>query len=121
MAAPENWNITIKAGETFRERFMLKQEDGKPVDLTGATALCQIRKTAASGEVLAAPRISIIDAESGVMEIELSSCNSGALPTTGISCSQEDAWAWDAFIFYADGSSECLWDGEFRVRPRVTQ
>jgi hypothetical protein len=116
-----NWNITIKAGETLRETFKLKNDDGSPVKLTGATGVCQIRKNARSAEALASPSLTVIDADNGEMKVELAAAISRTLPTTGVSITQEDAWVWDAFITYSDGTVECLWDGEFRVRPRVTQ
>ena len=116
------WNKTIKAGETLRERFKLKDEETKqPIDITGATAVCQIRKTTKSQEILGEPTIRNIDAASGEMEIEFLAELTAALPTTGMAVNQEDIWQWDAFITYADGSVECLWDGEFRVRPRATR
>ena len=116
------WNKTIKAGETLRERFKLKDEDTKlPIAIAGATAICQIRKTTKSAESIGEPTIRIIDAANGEMEIEFLAELTAALPTTGMSVKQEDVWQWDAFITYADGSTECLWDGEFRVRPSATR
>ena len=116
------WNLTIKAGETLRESFMLKEEETKAaINLTGATAICQLRKTAKATEVLATPKITILDAVNGEAQVELSADITSAFPTSGVSCNQEDVWWWDAFITSAYGSRDCLWDGEFKVRPRVTR
>ena len=115
------WNIAIKAGETLRETVKIKQNDGSPVDITGATAVCQIRKTAKSVDVLASPTITIIDGANGEMQVLLAAATTGLMPTTGITCAQEDSWVWDAFITYIDTSVECLWDEAFKISPRVTQ
>ena len=83
--------------------------------------MCQIRKTAQSDEILGTPILSIVDAVNGKIGLDFGLSNSQALPTTGLSLDQLDVWVWDAFIFYADGSSECLWEGKFKVSPRVSQ
>lgn len=50
------WNITLKAGTTLHEIFKIKEEETKKVvDITGATAICQIRKTTKSPDVLGGP------------------------------------------------------------------
>ena len=115
------WDYEIKQGETLRESFWLKQEDTKePVNITGATAVCQVRKSSKAAAVLASPAITIQDAAAGQLQVYCAADIIAALPTTGAGFDQPDVWFWDAFITYANGDTECLWDGEFRVRPRVT-
>jgi hypothetical protein len=115
------WN-EIKAGETLRLTLKMKDSATKQaVDLTGASAICHIRKTVKSAEILASPTITITDAENGEMELVVNRTQSLSLPTTGRTFDQMDEYVWEAFITYANGDTECIFDDSLFVRPSGEQ
>jgi hypothetical protein len=107
----------IKKGTTYRVSMTWYDEQANPTDLTGCTALLQVRQSYDSAEVL----------------LELSTENDGitlggALGTIElyIPDSTTSAFAWskgkyDCLLMMANGDVISLFDGDIAVVPGVTR
>lgn len=117
----ETCDLTINAGATWLVTLMLKDESGNPIDITGAEGRSQIRKTAKSADVLASPKVEVVDAVTGKLEISLTADETSALPTTGTNHLQMDSWVYDVVLTYLGGTVERIINGSVRVSPEVTR
>lgn len=93
MGLPPTHTIAFTGGDTLKFAFQIKDKDldfpeipPVPRDLTGWTALAQVRQTAASTEVLATWAIEPLD-ETGIVRMKLSDEQTQPLivPKTAIS------------------------------------
>ena len=108
---PGSYDLCLYRGDTGRWRFQLWQDEGKttPVDLTGATALAQIRN-APGGTVLATPATTII--APNLIDMVLSPADSQNLGPAGV---------WDLEVTYASGDVATPIGGRVQVRQDVTR
>ena len=105
-------NLTINGGETFSEDITLFSADGTGVvDLTGFTAQCQIRKTAASYQ-FADFTVGITSAAGGVVNVSVASTiNEKWRP---------GRYKWDLLLVRPSGFKFIAVEGTVNVRAGVT-
>lgn len=110
-------DLTIYQGETFRQSFTWNADTGTPVDLTGASARMQARKTASSDTVL----LDLTTANNGITL-------GGAAGTIALLASSvaTAALAWeyavyDLFVTLASGDEVIFACGCVTVTKRVTR
>lgn len=106
------YKLHIKAGATFEREFEYTNEDGTPFNLTGYTALMQIRETAAGD--LALEIEPTINVETGTVGIYLSAEQTSELTA--------DSYVY-AIELYAPGNEPTLRfvEGGVRVSPEVVR
>lgn len=83
MAGPAQVNIDIWAGNTFRTKFEIKNDDNTPFDLTGSKMVFKVKSTTvdirkASDE--SGSGLEITDAAAGEVELFLTVENTRAMP-----------------------------------------
>lgn len=78
LSRPAAYNLTIVAGDSFSRSVTLKEQDGTPIDLTGYSALAQVRASASSDTVLAT-FTTAIDAPNGAVTLSLDTTQTRAL------------------------------------------
>lgn len=115
---PGNWDFTIYQGATFRPVIRLKDGDGNPVDLTGATVRMQIRLSHASSAVLLAldednGRALITDPVQGTISLFVSADDTADLTfRSGV---------YDLEVEYVDGTVDRVLQGKVKLSPEVTK
>lgn len=84
---PPTHTISMLAGDTLKFAFQIKEYDldvpedpAAPKDLTGWTALAQVRQTPTSAEVITTWEIDPLD-ESGIVRMKLSSAQTQSFAT----------------------------------------
>ncbi|SMC63106.1 BppU family phage baseplate upper protein [Sporomusa malonica] len=61
-------DIEVNEGDTATIEIDVIQDNGEPMDLTGFTGVCQIRKTVQSPDILASPVVTITDVANGKLQ-----------------------------------------------------
>lgn len=116
---PGPYDISLKQGRTFKERWELTEEDenevSTPLDLTGMTIRGAGKQYADSVEFIfeissPASGISIIDAVGGIVEIEIECPDDAPVFETGVT----------DFVLEGGGDREDLLEGRLRVDRAVT-
>lgn len=109
-------HLRLKQGGSLKRTYVWKI-DGEPVDLTGATARAQIRKSYESAAVIldmttANGRL-VLGGVEGTVGFDVSDEDTAGLPVlTGV---------FDLFIDFPDGTAFPLMEGPATVHPRVTR
>jgi hypothetical protein len=103
--------LTIHQAASFRYQGTLKNDDGTPVDITGASFRGEVRKTYSSA-VIFSFSFQIIDAPNGIFEVTATDETTSALSENAI---------YDWFIDWSNGDSDMLMHGDVAVVKRVTQ
>lgn len=117
MPLPVSKNISLYQGDSFDMKLRLRSMDSlgqpsNPIDLTGATAIAQIRDTAAASSVLTSFTITIpTSTEVGMVYLSLSPTQTASL-TKGV---------YDLQITFADNSVRTLLAGSITVTPDVSR
>ena len=110
------WDIYVEQGSGWVYTLDYLDSAGLPVDLTGATGLSQIRKTAKDTTVLAT--ISVTFPLPGKVRLALTKDQTLALPTTGRVWSDFESYAWDCLITpFGETEPERFLNGVCRVSP----
>lgn len=115
-------NLYIEQGATYELPFVWREgttdAPGDPVDLTGATAAMQIRKTQQAEAILDAsstgvsPRI-ILGGATGEITISLTDADTDALT--------HKTAKYDLEVRLADGKLHRILEGDVTVSPNITQ
>lgn len=103
-------NLVVHAGESFRRRFSLFEEDGSPSDISGCSVEAQIALWG-QGPVLASFD-AVIDGPAGLIDLELSPAVTDALERGGI---------WDAWLVSLTQERTLLGDGKAILRRGATR
>lgn len=108
--------LEIDQGATFRRIFELKDADGRAIDLTGATARLQIRRTIRSSTVTLEAKADngklALGGELGTIELVLEPADTALLDASGV---------YDLELTYANGDVRRELRGAVRVNPSVTR
>ena len=75
----QEYDYIVRKGETFSECFWMEDSDRKPIDLTGKTAMAEVRKFAGSPEILATMATEI-DIATGCVSYKLTAEETDTLP-----------------------------------------
>ena len=75
----QEYDYIVRKGETFSEYFLMEDSDKNPIDLTGKTAMAEVRKFAGSPEILATMTCEI-DTTTGMVSYRLTAEETDALP-----------------------------------------
>jgi hypothetical protein len=110
-----NLALEVNQGASLRRRFRLLDQSGQSLDLTGAFARLQIRRTLRSADVLIEANSSngklVIDGAEGTITLTLSASETAALNT---SCTL------GLEVTFADGDRR-NYPGFLRVNPTVVR
>lgn len=107
---PAGLDLVIYQGDDFRIRLGMRELGGTPVDLTGATARAQIRRTPADAEVVA----EFVCAITGPGDIDLHLPHDITATLTGDG-------AWDCQVTYPSGDVTTMAYGAVHTTPEVTR
>lgn len=116
-------DLLVKQGSTFGPvRGTLKNPDGTPMNLTGASIRGQVRKTPNSALIVAAqPTFTIIDATAGEFELEFSSEATENLPADDCGeFSPSSTYVWDVELIDTNDRVIPLIYGNVNVFRQVT-
>jgi hypothetical protein len=108
------YDLRLNQGEDLVEEF-LWAVDGVPVDLTGATAKLQFRRTVSSAallEISSAAGSILLGGNTGNVSLKFLLSTMPALAGTGF---------WDLFVTFPSGAPWRLAKGKFNIDQRVTQ
>lgn len=106
------WEIPVTVSE--RDKLI-----DTPIDLTGYTGRCTIKKCASDDEPIATPDVTITDPESGVFVISLSSNLTKNLIKRGCTHKDITTYQYDVYLD-KDGESYRALQGYVEVSPSVT-
>ncbi len=109
---PAIYNPTIKQGVPFRRQLIITDAAGVPVNLTGATAVGELRDS--TGALLSAITCSIINALAGKIELLIPVTTN--LPKTN----GQHLHPYDVFVTPASGDRFCPIEGLFSVEAKNT-
>lgn len=105
-------DLVIQKGETFRKTFQLKQSNGTPVDLTGASIASQLRKFPKS-TIVVDLNASIFSPTTGEWQLELTSAETA---TIGFAYGN-----YDVEVTFTNGEVVNLVHGSITLREEVTR
>lgn len=118
----EKIDLKIRQGADFGPiTETLVNPNETPVDLTGCTVQGQIRKTAASTEVVAAITFEIIDAAAGTIRWGLSNAQTAAIAAGDDLKARESRYVWDRELIDSTGRVVPLSYGDVLVWREVTR
>jgi hypothetical protein len=103
--------LYIEAGATFTRQFEYLNDDGTPFDLTGYSALLQIRE--APEAALALEQVPAIDLATGTFSIEFSAEQTATLTLP--------AYVYAMELYAPDGVVTRLVQGKVTVSPEVVR
>jgi hypothetical protein len=121
LADLDSYRLFIKQGETYNERFQWCHEDSTPYDITGYTCRGQIRNGAQNQGVLINIAITIIDALSGIFDVDIMSSDSKTIPATGSNYSEIEIYAYDIEFTSPGGEVYRVLQGVVEISPEVTK
>jgi hypothetical protein len=108
--------LSIDQGSTFRATISFFDELGASIDLTGASAQLQIRRTIRSSDALVQADTTngklVIDEAAGTIELVLSSADTDMLTSSGV---------YSLEITYATGEPRNELSGAIHVNPRIVR
>lgn len=110
--AAGKYNILVQQGATFFKQVSLKDVDGVPVDLTGATIQGQIRENYDSDTSIAFST-SITDEAGGVFTLTIADETTSTITF--------DRGVYDVEVHYLDGTVDRLLQGSVVVSKEVTK
>lgn len=84
LASPTTVDLVVYRGDSGRFRVSVTSPDGAPVDLTGATWLCQIRRTPDDTDVLATLDVTPVPAAAHQVDVVLSPAVAATLPARAV-------------------------------------
>jgi hypothetical protein len=115
-------DLLIKQGSTFGPHAMtLTNSLGAPINITGATIRCQIKKTSIGSTVISGD-FTLTNPTQGVFTFGFSSANTATLTVDPVSETGADSqYIWDMEIQYADGRVYPLVYGNVSVFREVTK
>ncbi len=105
-------DLILLKGDTFRKTFQLKQSNGDPVDLTGATIASELRKYPNS-TILVNLNAAITSPTTGEWLLELSSTE-----TTNIGFTYG---SYDVEITFINGEVKKMLHGSITLKEEVTR
>lgn len=109
-------NITIQQGATFSNTIFLKDDDGNPIDLSGASVRSQIRPAYDSSSFVAFDISIVAPATNGEILWEMD-----ASTTEGINLSLGTIWVYDVEVEYASGVVQRILQGSAIISPEATR
>lgn len=117
-----NLDLLIRQGATFGPNTVtLKNSQGMPINITGATIRGQIRKTATAG-VSATVTAALTNASGGQFVWSISAAQTAALMADSNSeTASASLYVWDMEIQYADGTIYPLVYGDVQVFREITK
>jgi len=106
-------DIVINQGATFKQRYLYKDSAGDPIDLTGYTAVAQLRQTHDAEEALIDFDVDLSDAADGIIQISLHYDDTAELvaPNTAY---------YDILITSPDDERDRFIEGKAVVTPRAS-
>lgn len=108
-------DIEVARNAAFLRQLTITDDDGAPIDLTGASFALDVRSAAGVGSVLASATVTVDDAPNGLLTIELlGSAFSGVTGTTEIVRLAHD------FLATQDSVTIALVRGEIVLLPAVS-
>lgn len=108
MATYLNDTIEIKCGDTFHLEFWWTDENGTKIDMTGCTALMQLRPTPKSDSVLdLTTENGRITLSTGVISLDIDASDTQLL--------EAQRGVFDLQLTYSDGVVKTLCSGRYRV------
>ena len=119
MAGP--YDLFINQGEDFEQFFQWQLADCEPVNLTGYAAKCQLRIDAQNTNVVAEVNVKITDAINGRFSLSMTSQQTAAIPTDGVSYRDTKRYVYDVKMSSASGIVYRVINGYANVSPEVTK
>lgn len=122
---PASVDFWLYVGADFSEQVTLKDADGNPIDLTGATALMHVRRDISDAN----PAITFSTADdtivlgdaAGAVRLKLTAVATKALYTNpGVDWDGE-AWVHDLLLTFPTPTTERTFQGGLFVQPGVTR
>lgn len=111
MSAPE-YAVVINQGADFSMVLILRNGEGEPVDLSGATVQAELR-AGWDKPKLGEFSVAILDASGGRLRLTLSGAASAEMsPGSGF---------YDVLLIDAESQRQRILEGTFRIRPAITQ
>lgn len=118
----ERIDLRIRQGATFGpHRFTMKNSDNTPFDLTGCTIRGQIRKEPGSPTAALSLACTIIDAPTGIYELEIADTATMALRAGLTMEAPESRYYWDLELLDTGGRVTPLYYGDVQVFREVTR
>ncbi len=122
MGAAGKWNVQICQGANFELSFQIKDSDGDPINITGASFNAKLRRTASDPDLLATFAVVIVDAALGKGKMSLTSEETLALsvdPST-LAYRKITSAAYDLTITYSSAIKQRLLEGVANISPEVS-
>lgn len=119
----------IAKGADFRQKFVLKDPDGVPLDLVGCEVFAQVKKeTKENTKILLTLTATLADNASpkpdpatGEVLLYCTMEDINTLLTEGANHDVAQRYTWDCYIRWSNGQRDRLFFGWFDVSPRDTE
>jgi hypothetical protein len=108
--------LNIKTGTTFELKFVYNDVDGLPIDITGATARMQMRRSARSPVTI--DSTATINGLAGEVLFTIASNQTSNILKDGANSEQ---FYFDALLTTADGKTVVLGEGTAEVKLAITR
>ena len=113
-------NTYVIQGSTYKKAFVIKDDEGVLVSLTGSSFAGQIRRTKASTTIIATFAFSINLSLSRV-EYSLTAVQTAAMIAGSTDDSVDSQYVYDIEWIKSDGSIQRLFGGVLTLSPEVTR
>lgn len=105
--------LTLDQGTDYAGQITLSNDDGTPLDVTGSTFQCQVRKSYFSANATANLDMTILDAANGVVRLTLDAANTATI--------KSGRYLYDIKRTDANNQVTRLVEGIITVTPQVSQ
>jgi len=108
--------LRIQQGDTWALQIVWTNDDGSPVDMTGATAKMQLRTSVTSSTVvleLSSENGRITIGQAGRLDLQIAADDTAAMPTA--------SGVYDLEVKFASGVVKKIIRGSYLVTPEVTR
>lgn len=105
--------LTLDQGTDYAGHIVLTNDDGTPLDISGSTFLCQVRKSYYSANVTANLIMTIADAANGNVRLTLDAANTANI--------KAGRYLYDIKRTDANNAVTRLIEGIITVTPQVSQ
>lgn len=115
-------DLVITQGTDFKLQATMTDENGLPIDLTGASVRSQIRKNYKDGKDAGiSAEYTAIDAANGVYQLLFKGGDTSKLLAGDTKDSPESEHYWDAELVSSGGLVDPIWHGTVKVVKQITK
>lgn len=114
------YDITINQGDDYPIQLVIKNKEGKPVDITDNEYVLRVRENAQESNVIIEAKAKLLYPEMGIVEFHFDNEDTALIPTEGEYYSDFSKYTYDIIQITPNGDVTRLLNGFLFVSPGIS-